>query len=367
MRAETAKRQPAPRTAHPPDPAVAARLAAARRGNPDEFSGLIEPYRRELQVHCYRILGSLHDAEDLVQETMLRAWRRLDTYEGRASFRAWLYKIATNACLDVLASRKRARRVLPPATHPTADPRAAVLPPLMEPMWLEPFPDEWLVEAAANPEARYSARESVSLAFLVALQLLPPRQRAVLILCDVLDWRAREVAELLGLTASAVNSALHRARTTLARHYHARPSETAQAALADERQRALLHQYVRAWEAADVDGLVALLKDEAVFTMPPSPSWYRGRLAIGAFAAATIFKDEGMFPGKAAGRWRLAPIHANTQPAFAVYERDPSGGGYHAFALQVLTFDGDQLAEVGNFIDPSLFAFFGLPAAVIAE
>ena len=362
----TPKGWPTPRTARPPDPAIAARLAAARRGNQDEFSGLIEPYRRELQVHCYRLLGSVHEAEDLVQETLLRAWRRLDTYEGRASFRAWLYKIATNACLDVLASRKRARRVLPPATHPAADPNAAVMAPIMEPIWLEPFPDEWLVEAALNPETRYAAHESVSLAFLAALQLLPPRQRAVLVLCDVLDWSAREAAELLGLTVSAVNSALHRARVTLGKHYHARGPEAAPTRPGDEATRALLHKYVRAWEAADVDGLVALLKEEAVFTMPPSPSWYRGRAPIGAFVAATIFGDEGMFPGQAAGRWRLMPARANAQPAFAVYERDPSGGGYRAFALQVLTFDGDQLAEVANFIDAALFARFGLPAQLEA-
>jgi RNA polymerase sigma-70 factor (ECF subfamily) len=238
--------------------------------------------------------------------------------------------------------------------------------PIMEPIWLEPFPDEWLVEAALNPETRYAAHESVSLAFLAALQLLPPRQRAVLVLCDVLDWSAREAAELLGLTVSAVNSALHRARVTLGKHYHARGPEAAPTRPGDEATRALLHKYVRAWEAADVDGLVALLKEEAVFTMPPSPSWYRGRAPIGAFVAATIFGDEGMFSGQAAGRWRLMPARANAQPAFAVYERDPSGGGYRAFALQVLTFDGDQLAEVANFIDAALFARFGLPAQLEA-
>src|SRR3990172_3832592 len=162
-------------------------LAAARSGDSDAFSSLTEPHRFELMTHCYRMLGSLEDAEDQVQETFLRAWRRLETYEGRASFRTWLYKIATNACLDALASRKRARRVLPPTTHPAADPNAAVMAPIMEPIWLEPFPDEWLVQAALNPETRYAAHENVSLAFLAALQLLPPRQRAALLLCDGSD------------------------------------------------------------------------------------------------------------------------------------------------------------------------------------
>ena len=362
MASEVRRGQHKSRGVSSPDAALTARLAAARRGNQDEFSGLTEPYRRELQVHCYRILGSLPEAEDLVQETLLRAWRRLDTYEGRASFRAWLYKIATNACLDVLASRKRRQRLLPPAAHPAADPRAAIAPPVMEPVWLEPLPDDWFVEAAANPEARYTARESISLAFLAALQVLPPRQRAVLILGDVLDWHASEIAELLGITVSAVNSALHRARGTLTKHYHRRGQESAPASPPNERTRALLHQYVQAWEAADVAGLVTLLKRDAVFTMPPSPSWYRGRASVGASVAATIFKDEGMFPGKAAGRWRLQSVGANGQPAFALYQRDEAGGPYRAFGIQVLTIEGGKLAEVANFLNPAFFPFFHLPA-----
>src|SRR5512135_77200 len=196
---EAGKRPPQSRLMRPPDPIEAARLAAARRGDQQEFSGLTEPYRHELQVHCYRILGSFHDAEDLVQETLLRAWRRLDTYQGRASFRAWLYKIATNACLDKL-DRRRTQRALPPGVHQASDPHAPIEPPTLEPIWLEPFPDEWLSEAMVDPEGRYTLVESVSFAFLAALQILPPRQRAALILSDVLDWSAREIAELLGLT-----------------------------------------------------------------------------------------------------------------------------------------------------------------------
>lgn len=354
-----------------PDPIETARLEAARRGDQAAFSHLAEPYRGELHIHCYRILGSLYEAEDLVQETMLRAWRRLDTYEGRASFRAWLYKIATNACLDALDHR-RARRSLPLSAFPASDPQAMVAPPMTEPVWLEPFPDEWLVEMAAGPEARYLSGESVSLAFLAALQVLPPRQRAVLILSDVLDWSAREVAEMTGLTVSAVNSALHRARATLARQYHGKEMESVAwdlggakglpgtRRLVDDRTQSLLQRYVRAWETADVEGLVALLKEDAAFSMPPSPSWYRGRAAIAAFVAATVFADQGMFPGSAHGRWRLLPTWANAQPAFAAYQQ-VEGGDYAAFGIHVLAIDGEQLSAVTTFIDPVLPLRFGFP------
>src|SRR5215213_902368 len=197
-------------------------LAAARNGDAEGFSILTEPYRRELQVHCYRILGSFQEAEDIVQETLLRAWKRLETFEGRAFFRAWLYKIATNACLDFLDQR-RSRRLLPFDVNSASEPNTSILPPTAEITWLEPFPDEWLRdEAAVNPEARYTASESISLSFLTALQVLPPRQRAVLILRDVLDFSAHETAEVLEITASSANSALHRARTTLAGRYRER-------------------------------------------------------------------------------------------------------------------------------------------------
>jgi RNA polymerase sigma-70 factor (ECF subfamily) len=340
-----------------------ARLAAARGGDQHEFGDLTEPYRRELQIHCYRILGSLHDAEDLVQETFLRAWRRLDTFEGRSSFRAWLYKIATNACLDTLDRQRTLRRALPSTARPADDPQARPQPPVAELVWLEPLPDEWLVDPSASPEARYSARESISLAFLAALQLLPPRQRAVLILGDVLDWRASEIAELLEMTTSAVNSALHRARVALARQYHAGGRGSLPSQPADERMRALLDQYVQAWEAADVARLVALLSEDARFTMPPSPSWYEGRPAIAVFVAATIFAEEAVFQGAASGRWRLRPTRANGQFAFATYQREASGI-YRPFGLQVLTFEGEELAAMDHFIDPELFSLFGLPKEV---
>jgi RNA polymerase sigma-70 factor (ECF subfamily) len=338
-------------------------LAAARRGDAQHFSALAEPYRRELQVHCYRILGSLHEAEDMVQETFLRAWKRLYTYEGRAPFRAWLYKIATNICLDALDQR-RSRRLLPVSSLPASDPRAPIQPPSPELIWLEPFPDEWLGDpATANPEARYSAYESISLAFLTALQALPPRQRAILILSDVLDWSASETADLLGLTVSAVNSALHRARTTLTQRYHGREPEGANLALTDERTQKLLRHYVQAWQTADVNGLVALLKEDAALAMPPSPSWYQGREAIGIFVATTVFADGGMFPGKAFGRWRLLPTHANGAPAFAIYQRT-EGDEFQPFGIHILTCETGQLVQIFSFINPSLPSKLGLPATL---
>ncbi|HLF02465.1 MAG TPA: RNA polymerase subunit sigma-70, partial [Anaerolineales bacterium] len=313
--------------------------------------------RRELQVHCYRILGSLFDAEDLVQETLLRAWRRLDTFEGRASFRAWLYKIATNACLDAL-ERKRPRRWLPTASHPPADPSQPFAPPA-DLGWLEPLPDDLVAESDENPEARYGARESVTLAFLTALQALPPRQRAVVILCDVLDWKAGEAAECLAMTVSAVNSALHRARETLAGQYHGERRAAVKSAT-DSRTRDLLDRYVRAWETADVNALVALLREDAVFAMPPVPSWFKGRAAIRQALTATPFNGD---PG---GRWRLVLTWANGQPACAVYQRDDlaKDGVHRGMGVMVLTVAEAFIAESIFFMTPDLVQRFGLPTAL---
>jgi len=345
------------------DGAVARHLVAARSGDANGFSELTEPYRRELQIHCYRILGSLHEAEDMVQETMLKAWKRLDTYEGRASFRAWLYKIATNTCLDFL-DRRRRRRLLPRDVQPAADPGAGILPPAVEVTWLEPFPDEWLRDAAAaSPEARYTDRESISLSFMIALQYLPPRQRAVLILRDVLDFSAHETAEVLEITISSANSALHRARLNLSQRYHGRDSDFVSPVTNDARTRWLLDHFVQAWESADVDGLVALLKEDAMLAMPPSPSWYHGREAIRTFSAGTIFGDEGMFGGKASGRWKLLPTRASGLPAFALYQRHDRNE-YQAFGLLILEFDAGGLEHIVSYIDSSLPAHFGLPTAI---
>ena len=335
-------------------------LAAARNGDASRFSELTEPYRRELQVHCYRILGSLHEAEDMVQETLLKAWKRLDTYEGRSSFRAWLYKIATNSCLDFL-DRQKSRRLLPFQKLSPADPQSPILPPAAEISWLEPFPDEWLGDKSAfNPEARYSDSESISLAFLTALQLLPPRQRAVLILRDVLNFSANETAEVLELTVASVNSALHRARNTLLQRYPQNKMEASVMTAVDERTQWLLEQFVHAWESADVEGLVALLKEDAALAMPPSPSWYEGAQSIGVFTAATVFGEGGMFPGPAVNRWRLLPTRANGSPAFAMYQRSDKGQ-YQAFGLIALTLERDKLSQIVSFIDPSLPALFGFP------
>jgi RNA polymerase sigma-70 factor, ECF subfamily len=342
------------------DPVEAELLASARQGDAQVFSELTEPYRRELRIHCYRILGSWQEAEDLVQETMLRAWKRLDSYEGRASFRAWLYKIATNACLDALDQR-RSRRLLPFTSLPASNPQSAIQPPSPELTWLEPFPDEWLGDRSTlSPEARYSESESVSLAFLSALQALPPRQRAVLILRDVLDFSTNETAEVLELTLSSVNSALHRARVTLENRYHGGGPESSTISPDDERTQFLLDHFVQAWQRADVEGLVALLKEDATFAMPPSPSWYQGPAAIGSFAAATIFGDDGMFSGKAAGRWRLIRTNANAAPAFAIYQRTEANQ-YQAFGILVLEIDAGKLTQLVSFIDPSLSTHFGLP------
>ena len=332
----------------------AGRVAAALAGDQNEFGDLVEPYRHELRVHCYRMLGSLHEAEDMVQETFLRAWRRLETYAGRASLRAWLYRIATNACLDAL--EKRPRRTLPVRSQPPADPSAPPAPPLTELIWLEPFPDDLLDDVEPTPEARYALHESITLAFLTALQLLPPRQRAVLIMHDVLDWDASEAAESLDMTVSAVNSALHRARVALNKNYSAEPLVNLK--LADPATRTLLDRYVETWEQADVPGLLALLREDVMVSMPPSPTWYSGRAALGTVAEAMIFAGEGR------GRFRLKPTRANGQPAFGFYRRDEATGIYRAESIQVISLDdrAARLTTLTSFFDAGLFAHFGLPS-----
>jgi RNA polymerase sigma-70 factor (ECF subfamily) len=339
-----------------PDADTAARLAAARRGDQREFASLAEPFRRELQAHCYRLMGSIQDAEDLVQETMLRAWQRLHTYEGRAPLRAWLYRIATNACLDAL-DRQRARRRLPTTVYPAADPHSPLPPFEPEILWLEPYPDEWLeVPETASPESRYTLRESVRLAFLTALQALPPRQRAVVIMRDVLDWPASEVASCLEMTVPAVNSALHRGRSTLSQRYHSPPPDRIMARPPDEGTRRLLDKYVLAWENADVPGLVALLKNDAVLLMPPSPAWFQGRQAVGQILSAVAFAGEGR------GRWRFVPAGgANGQPAFGFYERRPDGTAYEARGLQVIDGAAGEITAIVGFFNPALLPRFGLP------
>jgi RNA polymerase sigma-70 factor, ECF subfamily len=329
------------------DSGLEKQLAAAAAGDQQAFSDLVEPYRAELLVHCYRLLGSPQDAEDMVQETFLRAWKAVASFSGGVYFRAWLYKIATHICLDVLD--KRSRRVLSPSAFPAADPFASITAPISEPIWLEPFPDELLPEAALDPEARYTQRESITLAFLAALQLLPPRQRVVLILCDVLDWHASEAAQLLELTVAAVNGLLRRARATMKQSY----PETKPAVPVDHQLHRVLNRYVNAWESGDLETLMALLAEQVVFSMPPSPTWFSGREAVRAHAAR-------MFADREHPRWRLQATRANSQVAFACYHRDEVGAPLLAHSLQVLTLAGEQITEIHMFFLPQTFPRFGL-------
>lgn len=323
---------------------------SASLSTPDEqtFGAMTEPHRRELQVHCYRMMGSVHEAEDMVQETFLRAWRRRETFEGRG-FRAWLYKIATNVCLDALEQRHQ--RGLP-VTHQRQGKVDEPIPDMIrEPVWLEPFPDMLLSDDHANPEGRYVSQENISLAFIAALHLLPPRQRAILILRDVLDWQTNETAELLGMTVPAVKSALHRARSTLANNRFERMTPT----LLNEGGQARLDQYVRAWESADIERLLALLTADATFSMPPIPAWYQGRETICWLVSRTVFS------GEARGRWRLLPTQANRQVAFGLYKLADDRNAYNAYGIQVLRFSGESVADITTCINPALFPYFHLP------
>ncbi len=333
----------------PSDPSI---LHGALAGDATAFEALVEPHRRELLTHCYRLMGSPQDAEDLVQETFLRAWRRLNTYEGRSSVRAWLYKIATNACLDALANRPR--RTLPPFSYPPGGPQSSIPAPILEPIWLEPFPDELLAPTETSAESRFEARESIRLSFLLALQILPPRQRCVLILSDVLDWPARELADLLGTSTGSVNSLLHRARWSLKKNYL--PDHSEQLEKSDPQLQALLDRYMQAWEDADLDEIVMLLTEETTFAMPPIPLWLLGVSAIRSFVAKDLLN------GNATGRWTLKPVQANGEPGFAWYRRDETGSSYEAYALQVLTVKSNKISAVVTFLQPSLFRFFNLPA-----
>lgn len=315
-----------------------------------EFASLAEPYRRELQVHCYRMLGSIQDAEDLVQETLLRAWLHRESLREQASLRAWLYKIATNACLDSLD--RRPKRVLPIQYAPAADPTRPPAAPVIEPIWIEPIPDSLLADTDVSPEACYTWHESVSLAFLAALQTLPSRQRAVLILRDVLEWSADETARLLNLTVPSVNSALHRARVTMSKQYKRHGVDSLPIRSEDPDVRGLLDRYVRAWEAASIDELVSLLKEDATYLMPPSPTWLQGGAAIKQFLAEFVLNGAAQF--------RILETRANDMPAFAYYQ-SIAPGSFQAFGIQLLDIEGDRIASSTFFVEPALLRFFGLP------
>jgi RNA polymerase sigma-70 factor (ECF subfamily) len=315
----------------------------------DEFRQLVEQHERALRVHCYRMLGSLQDAEDQTQETLLRAWRSLEKLQGRASARAWLYRIATNACLDEL--ERRGRRLLPPMLGAPTQAFVPTQGSFDETPWLEPFPDAWLevADSAPGPEARYETRESIELAFVAALQRLAPRQRAALLLHDVLGWSARDVAALLEVSVPAANSALQRARTRLD------PSATPTAArLTPDAERALVERYIGAWEQGDVQAFVALLKEDVVLSMPPLPEWYMGVSAVGDFFRWVTGPQGG-------GPFRLLPTRANGALAFGVYGTGPSGAGSRAFILSVLLADTQGVAAITSFMNPHLFPLFDLP------
>jgi RNA polymerase sigma-70 factor (ECF subfamily) len=322
------------------------------------FAALFERHRRELQVHCYRMLGSFEDAEDLVQETFLRAWRSRTSFGsgGHSGFRAWLYRIATNACLDVL--RSRSRRVLPPDVATAGDPALPPPPPADLP-WLQPYPDRLLDPASPaedEPGAVVVARETIELAFIAAIQHLPPRQRAVLILRDVLGWPAKDAAALLEVSLAAANSALQRARATLRDRLGRRRVEWVRPAGPSEAERELLRRYVDAHERADAGALARLLAQDARLTMPPHPTWYAGREAI------MVAVRQGFDPEF--GHLRSLVAAANGQPAAAHYLRPPGGTEHRPLALDVLRVEGGRVAEITSFVFPGLFAAFGLPAVL---
>ena len=313
----------------------------------EDFTSLTGRFRGELLAHCYRMLGSAEEAEDLVQETYLRAWRSFDGFEGRASMRTWLYRIATNACLTAI--ERRGRRPLPSGLGgPAADP-AVPLMAAAEVPWLQPLPDALLAAERNDPAAVAASRAGIRLALVAALQYLSARQRAVLILRDVLEWPAAAVADLLGTTATAVNSMLRRARAQLAR---ALPAEDEMAEPAEPGRRALLDRFAVAFENADAGALAELLREDVTLEMPPMPAWFAGRAAVTRFFETHVLAAPGLF--------RMVPTTANGQPAFAAYRRGPDGA-YEAHALQVLTVTPAGVARLVIFLDPALFNAFGLP------
>jgi RNA polymerase sigma-70 factor (TIGR02960 family) len=325
-------------------------LARARAGGEDEFRELTDPYRRQLHLHCYRILGSLQEAEDVLQETLLAAWRGLGAFEERASVRSWLYRIATNRSVDALrARRRRLEDQLPQMPAPAR---------FSEAVWLEPYPDlllEGIPDDAPGPEARYETKEAVELAFVVGLQHLPPQQRAVLVLRDVLGYRAAEVAGMLGTSEASVNSLLRRARTAFQSRLPA--TGRARAPLPRSRlERDVVDRFAASVESGDVDGMVALLTDDAWLTMPPLPHAYQGREAIGAFLRG---REQ-----RRGAHVRVLRTSANTQPAFGCYLPLPDPGVARGYALFVLTMEGNRISAITWFGDGSLLPRFGLPPAL---
>jgi RNA polymerase sigma-70 factor (ECF subfamily) len=320
-------------------------VESARDGDESAFQRLVESYRGELHAHCYRMLGSVHDAEDALQEALLRAWRGIRKFEGRSSLRSWLYRIATNTCLDAIA--RRPKRVLPVDYGPASDPHDGAGEPIVESVWIEPYPDETLglEDGHASPDARYEQRESVELAFIAALQHLPAKQRAVLIFREVLGFSAKEVAEALDTTTASVNSALQRARKAVEERTPEQSQQQTLRSLGDDGVRELVESYVDAFDRGDIDGVVAMLTEDASFAMPPLRSWYEGR-------DLPDFLRVGPLSGE--WRWRHVPVRASGQPALAYYAWDEDRQAYVAFALNVLTVRGDRISAVDAFINRSI-------------
>jgi RNA polymerase sigma-70 factor, ECF subfamily len=328
-------------------------LNAARAGDQEAFAQLIDPYRRQLLVHCYRILGSFEDAEDMLQETWVKAWTHLASFEERSSLRAWLYKVATNTSLDALDSRRV--RGHPKELSARGDPGQPLPAPTQEANWVEPIPDEWIDDQPdIYPEARYEVRESITLAFIAALQKLPGRQRAVIILCDVMGWSSNEAAEILGMTTASVNSALQRARETLKQTER----KTIPPGL-NEQLSTLLARYVEAWETADSAALIAVLREDVALTMPPLPVWFGGHADIQAFLDGFLFKSMSPFKVK------LVAVRANGCPSFAVYQMDKDGV-YRAAAIQILTIENGKITEINDYLtfNGQLFSRFHLDLVV---
>ena len=317
-------------------------LGAARQGDEGAYARLVEPYRGELHAHCYRMLGSVHDAEDALQDAMLRAWRGLPRFEGRSSFRSWLYRIATNSSLDVIG--RRPKRVLPVDYAPAADPHEGPGEPVLESVWIEPYADQGMEieDGLAGPEARYEQREGVELAFVAALQHLPPNQRAVLILREVLGFSAAETADSLETTTASVNSALQRARKAVEDKLPEQSQQQTLRSLGDDRVRELVESYMEAWERCDVDKVVSMLAEDAAFTMPPLGTWFGGRDEIEVFLRLSPMSGDW--------EWKPLRVRANGQEALAFYAWNPGEDAYTRFALNVLTFRGELIAEVDAFI-----------------
>ena len=332
-----------------PSSSIAGSLAAAQKGDEQAFRALVAPHQRELRAYCYRMAGSLDVADDLLQESLLRAWKGIAAFEGRSSLRTWLYRVTWSACVDALEKTKP--RHLTIDQGPPADPSDPIGPPVEG--HIGPCPPSIYEDDAPSPEARYTSRESVAFAFLAALQLLPPKQRAALIARDVLGWSAEECADMLETSVASVNSALQRARDTL----DARASQWRPKPLGDESAKSLLARYVDAWSRADVGALVTILREDATLAMPPLPIWLLGAKNIGASIGAMVFLPE------AKGAFRLVAAEVNGMPGFAAYQRG-ADGKYSPMAIHALALDEKGVASITAFLDPRLFAAFGFPAEI---